>query len=180
MALVLKSRLRLESRDLYIMKKLRGDERKYFRWCSIECNVRMIYYIVFLVQFISLCRMGIFIHSEKHIVTCIVIWNLHDYSVQIRRSDSRTKNSEDLRMNYSSDALHISLGKVGQYDSASQTEGRKAPHWEGVISERHMEDKPGKMFKRWFGRMVSRWTLEAWSTPRVTKLWRSKLITWSP
>ena len=64
--------------------------------------------------------MGIFIHSEEHIVTCIVIWNLHDYSVQIRRSDSWTKNSEDLRMNYSSDALHISFGKVGQYESASQ------------------------------------------------------------
>ena len=80
MALVLKSRLRLESRDLYSMKKLRGDERKYFRWCSIECNVRMIYYIVFLVQFFSLFRMGIFIHSEKH---CIVILNLHDHSVQI-------------------------------------------------------------------------------------------------
>ena len=61
---------------------------------------------------------------------------LYEYSVEIRRSDSSMKNSaraqgcseprrEDLGMNYSSDALQISLGKVASIRRRFTDEGTK-------------------------------------------------------
>ena len=115
---------------------------------------------------------------------------VHEYSMPIRRSDSSMKNSarvqgrskrgEDLGMNYSSNALHISVGKVGRCDGTSQTEGRRTWRREGVFKKRHKQHKPGKICNRWFGRMLVRWSLEAWNTPRVTQPWCSKLFARSP
>ena len=88
----------------------------------------------FLVEMYFFVYSGNFHTFKQPVATGIVILNcvcmvsrqrstLHDYSVQIGRSDSSMKNSaraqgfsdpqgKDLGMNYASDALHISLGKV--------------------------------------------------------------------
>ena len=76
---------------------------------------------------------------------------LHEYSsVRIRRFDSWMKNraraygcsesrGEDLGMNYSSDALQISLGKDCRYDVVSRTKdegGTKSAASRRIISEK--------------------------------------------
>ena len=77
--------------------------------------------------------------------------------------------------------LHISLGKVGPCNGASETKGPTTWYREGIISGKSTcITNQGKICNRWFGRMLVRWSLKAWSTPRVTKLWRSKLFARSP
>ena len=146
----------------------------------------------FLVEMYFFVYSGNFHTFKQPVATCIVILNcvcmvsrqrstLHDYSVQIGRSDSSMKNSaraqgfsepqgKDLGMNYALDALHISLGKVASMRRRFTDGGTKnvAPR-RSNFRKGTSETNQVRFVTVRFGRMLVRWSLEAWSTPLVLR-----------
>ena len=132
-ALVLKSSWKPA---ISLTKKLQRRRKKYFRWCSIAAILMHLNSPPRILLFgIPLCAWFL-----THVPSCMNI--LCKSAVLIRRwriahvrREAASCGGENLSMNYSSNALQISLENVGRYDGSSQTEGRRTWH-RGVISDK--------------------------------------------